>query len=198
MTSKPNRFESATAVWVGLLLGRFDSLSGRHAAVLEHALEASGREDAERPRAFGLHFEGLRHAPRLPDPGNHYSFSGPKRPTATNSTSAPSTTLLPRRLVRHNASLGLRARVSQLSGPRPQAPGTRLPPEPPAAAPRPDDLRPRPDPPLANPGLTTVTDPDQGEPMPALRPFPPPPAPWRSPALACTTSCGARARSWCS
>jgi hypothetical protein len=52
-----------------LLLRRFGRLSGRHAALLEHALEASGREDDERTRALGLNLEGVRYAPRLPDPG---------------------------------------------------------------------------------------------------------------------------------
>lgn len=54
---------------VVLLLRRVGRLSGRHAALLEHALEASGREDDERTRALGLNLEGVRYAPRLPDPG---------------------------------------------------------------------------------------------------------------------------------
>ena len=44
-------------------------LSGGHAALLEHALETSGREDRERTRALGLNPERVRDAPRLPDLG---------------------------------------------------------------------------------------------------------------------------------
>ena len=47
----------------------FGRLPGRHAALLEHALETSGREDGERTRALGLNPEGVHDAPRLPDLG---------------------------------------------------------------------------------------------------------------------------------
>jgi hypothetical protein len=52
-----------------LLPGRSIGRSGGHPALLEHSLDASGREDDERTRVLGLDLERLRDAPRLPDPG---------------------------------------------------------------------------------------------------------------------------------
>jgi len=54
---------------VVLLLGWLGRVSGRHAALLEHPLEAPGRDDDERTGALGLHLERVWHSPGPPDQG---------------------------------------------------------------------------------------------------------------------------------
>src|SRR5918995_603524 len=51
------------------LHGWLGRLAHRHSSHLEHPLKARGRDDYQRPRAVGLHFEGVWHPAWPPHPG---------------------------------------------------------------------------------------------------------------------------------